>query len=71
VKGAVVLGVGNGSAAEQAGLEPGDVVTEVNGAKITDVSSFVKALDKAPSGKLVKMLVIKRGSTTFLALTKP
>jgi serine protease Do len=70
-KGAVVLDVDNGSVAQEAGLMPGDVVTEVNGSAITDAKGFVKAIDKAPAGKLVKMLVVRQGATTFMGFLKP
>jgi serine protease Do len=70
-KGAVIVQVQPGSPAAEAGLAPGDVVVDVNGKVIGDRDAFVAAVDKVASGKLIKMLVLRQGSTTFVALPKP
>jgi serine protease Do len=71
LKGAVIVQVDPRGAAAEAGLEGGDVITELNGKTVTDAQSFVKVLDAAKSGALLKMLVHRKGSTTFIALVKP
>lgn len=71
VKGAVIVQIDEQGLAAEAGMRRGDVVTEINGAKVADAAAFVKALDKVPSGKLVKLLVLRAGATTFVALLKP
>ncbi|MBI1945765.1 MAG: trypsin-like peptidase domain-containing protein [Deltaproteobacteria bacterium] len=71
VKGAVIVQLDEQGAAAEAGLQRGDVVTEVNGQKTGDAAALAKALDKIPSGKLIKLLVLRDGATTFVALLKP
>jgi len=70
-RGAVITRVAPGSAAQTAGLQPGDVVIEVNGKVIADADAFFAAVTAVKSGKLLKMLVIRNGTTTFFALPKP
>jgi serine protease Do len=69
--GALIVRVDNGSAAAEAGMEPGDVVIELNGKPIADADKFVRAVEKAQSGSLLKMLVLRSATQTFVALTKP
>ncbi|HEY1099013.1 MAG TPA: trypsin-like peptidase domain-containing protein [Myxococcota bacterium] len=70
-RGAVIVRVEPGSAAATAGLAPGDVVTDVNGATVVDADSFTAAVSKVKSGKLLKMLVLRGGTTTFVAMPRP
>ena len=71
IRGAVIVNVDPNGVAAQAGLAPGDVVVEVNGAAVGDAQAFVRALDKLTSGKLVKLLVNRHGTETFVAFMKP
>jgi serine protease Do len=71
VRGAVVVGVEPGSVAAQAGLAPGDVIVEVNGNGVVDREGVVRGLERIPAGRLVKLLVLREGTTTFVALVKP
>jgi serine protease Do len=70
-RGAVIMRVAPGGAAQSAGLQPGDVVIEVNGKAIDDADDFFAAVTREKPGKLLKMLVIRNGTTTFFALPKP
>ena len=70
-RGAVIVRVEPGSAAATAGLAPGDVVTEVNGKAVVDQDGFTAAVGAVGSGKLMKLLVIRGGTTTFVAMPKP
>jgi len=71
VKGAVIVNVDPSGVAAQAGLQPGDVVTEINGSSVGDAKAFVKALDKVSSGKLIRLILNRRGTETFAAFVKP
>ena len=70
-QGAVIVRVQPASPAGEAGLLPGDVVVDVNGKAIVDREGFVAAVERTASGKLLKLLVLRGGSTTFVALPKP
>ncbi len=70
-RGAVVIGVQPGSPAADAGLRPGDLIIKANGKQVGSARDFVKAAGKVQSGRVVKMLVRRGGSTIFLAVVKP
>jgi serine protease Do len=71
VKGALVVDIVPFSPAANGGLKPGDVVTKVNGRKVSSARGFVKLVTRVPSGKLVKLLVRRGKSTMFVAMKKP
>jgi S1-C subfamily serine protease len=60
----VIETVAPGSAAEQAGLEPGDVITQVNGHPIDATSQIAGAVASLHPGAYVEIQV-NRGSTVF------
>jgi serine protease Do len=66
-KGVVVTEVANGCPAAAVGMQAGDVIQELDRARITSVSDFDRALRRAP-GHTVLVLVNRRGSTAFLAI---
>ncbi len=70
-RGAVVIRVDPSSPGAAVGLRPGDLVVEVNGNIVVDSDSFTRSVAKVGSGKLLKMLVIRGGTPTFVALSKP
>ncbi len=59
-KGVVISGVTPGSAAEMAGLQPGDIIKEVNRQRVTNTHDFEKAVLKGSSGNRL-LLLLKRG----------
>ena len=65
VKGAVVANVRPGSPAEDAGLQPGDVVTEVNRKPVTSAEQFANAVHATPAGKDLLLLVWSKGNASF------
>jgi serine protease Do len=58
VTGVVVTNVRDVSAAGEAGFSEGDVITELQGQKITSVDQFRKMLDSFKSGQWIRMYVM-------------
>jgi serine protease Do len=65
VQGAAIQTVRPGSAAEDAGLTPGDVILEVNRKPVENADSFVNAVHSAPAGKDILLLVWSNGGTSY------
>ena len=59
--GALVLEVTEGSPADKAGLEVGDVITQFNGQTVMDMDSLVEMVNKAQIGKTLDIYVIRDG----------
>ena len=68
--GVIVMRVQPGSPADEVGIQPQDVVLQVNKVKISSVKDYLREVNKkAASGSV--MLLIKRGQATFfVALRK-
>ena len=69
-RGAVVRGVQPGSPAEQAGLQPGDVIVGVGTHPVTSPSEAAKAMRAALSGKdhALALRVIRNGEPVFVGV---
>jgi len=65
VKGVVVQEVRPGSPAEEAGLQPGDVIQEVNRKPAGDASQFTSTVHAAPADKDILLLVWSRGGASY------
>ena len=61
--GALVLEVIEGSPAERAGLQVGDVITQFDGQTVMDMDSLVERVNAAQIGSTVDMYVIRNGNT--------
>ncbi len=68
VNGAAIESVRPGSAAEDAGLTPGDVILEVNRKPVDSADSFVNAIHAAPAGKDILLLVWSNGGSSYLVI---
>jgi serine protease Do len=68
VNGAVVEQVTPGSSADNAGLQPGDVITEVNRTPVHSASDVKNALANVKQGDDVMVLVWSRGGSSFRVL---
>lgn len=69
-EGALVTRVERGSAADRAGVSPGDVIVQVNGQRVADPQSAAKALEAVRPGDFVRMLVARGPARTFLAFRR-
>ena len=65
VHGAAIANVRPGSPAEDAGLQPGDVVQEVNRKPVTSAEQFASAVHATPAGKDILLLVWSKGNSSF------
>jgi serine protease Do len=63
-EGIIIADVARGSKAAEAGLQPGDIIKEVNRKKIRSVQEFESALDKIDSGDAIQLFV-RRGNMGF------
>jgi serine protease Do len=61
--GIAVVRVAPGSAAEEAGLRNGDLITEVNRKPVRTREEFLAALRERPAGKSL-LLLVRRGETS-------
>jgi serine protease Do len=66
-KGVLVAAVKSGSKADQAGLQQGDIIKEVNRAAVQSANEMKAEFGKAKSGEAVSFLV-KRGTAGFVVL---
>ncbi len=65
VKGAAIQSVRPGSPAEEAGLQPGDVIVQVNRRAVESASAAVSGVRAVPSGQDVLLLVWSRGGESY------
>src|ERR1700733_10974519 len=68
VHGAVIEQVEPGSAADNAGMQSGDVIVEVNRHPVQNAAEVQKALSAVPAGQDALVLVWSNGGTTFRVL---
>jgi serine protease Do len=65
VKGAAVQSVRPASPAEDAGLQPGDVIQEVNRKPVQNSQEFADDVHAAPAGKDILLLVWSHGGASY------
>lgn len=70
-QGVVVARVDPGSIADDAGIQRGDIILEVNREAVETLSQYRKVLQDAGKGKSVLFLVRRGTNTIFLALKPP
>jgi Do/DeqQ family serine protease len=68
VSGAVVTRVSDKGPAATAGLEPGDVITSVDGVDVTDARSVFYRLTTKGVGQTAKLSVVRKGKPTEVAM---
>ena len=64
--GALVSQVGEGSAAAEAGIEPGDIIVEVDGETVKDSANLRNIIGMKPIGEDVKIGIWRDGKTSTL-----
>jgi serine protease Do len=69
-KGVVVLGVEDGSLAEDVGLQEGDCILEINRRKIETVKDFEKAMRDARVDRGILFHIHRKGSSFYLTFKK-
>ncbi len=65
LKGAAIANVRPGSPAEDAGLQPGDIVVEVNRKPVASAEQFASAVHSSPAGKDLLLLVWSKGNNSY------
>ncbi|MEX2188525.1 MAG: DegQ family serine endoprotease [Pirellulales bacterium] len=68
VAGVVITRVERGSVAADAGLSPGNVITDVNGTAVKSVDDFDKAITKRPLKDGIRLLVESSVGSRFIVL---
>jgi serine protease Do len=68
--GAIVADVDRGSVAANAGVQPNDVIVEVNRQEVANVSQVTRALQSAPTGRPVFLVIWREGQELFVTMTK-
>jgi len=63
-----VVDVADGSAAQQKGLQHGDVITEIDRAPVHSVENFTAAMEKIDPEKGALLYVQRNGTSTFVVL---
>ena len=64
-KGVIVVDVQEGSVADEVGIQPQDIILQVNKMKIETMKDYTREIGKAAAGKNGILLLIKRGKSTF------
>lgn len=66
--GVIVTDVENGSPADEVGIQPQDVIVQVNRVKISSMNDFKREITKASAKKSVTLLIKRGRSSFFVAL---
>jgi len=61
--GAIIAGVLRGGPADKAGLKPGDVLTEVNGTKVSDANEALNLIAHMAPGESVKLRALRNNKS--------
>jgi S1-C subfamily serine protease len=69
-RGVIVIGVEDGSLADEMGLQEGDVILEINRKKVETIKDFEKAMKEADLGKGVLFHLHRKGSSFYLTYKK-
>jgi len=68
--GLVITEVKPGSAADEAGLQPGDLITQINRRPVKNLADYKREMAASEKGKSVLFLVRRGDNSVFLALKR-
>jgi serine protease Do len=68
--GVVISDIKDGSPAAEAGLQPGDLISEVNRTAVKNLNDYQRALKQVKNGENL-LLLIKRGSGALYVVLAP
>ncbi len=68
-EGAVITQVNDGSPADKAGLQPGDIVTAIDGKSVRDANTLRNSIGLLPIGSEVRIQVLREGKRHSLTAT--
>ena len=66
----MISNISEGSPAAEAGLRPGDLISEVNRTAIKNLNDYQQALKKVKNGENL-LLLVKRGSGALYVVLTP
>jgi serine protease Do len=69
MQGVVLAAVAPGSPAEAAGLEPGDIITAINGTAVSDPQSFVQRANRGRAGDVLTFQILRDGKKQDVNVT--
>jgi serine protease Do len=69
-QGVVVTDIQKGGAFSMAGVQPGDIIEEVNRVAVSNITEFKKAVDKTKKDDSI-LLAVRRGSSSNFVVVRP
>jgi serine protease Do len=69
--GVVISNIKEGGPAAEAGLRPGDLITEVNRVAVNNLSDYQQALQKVKKGDHLLLLIKRAAGSFYTVLTSP
>jgi len=69
-KGVMISDVAPGSSAEAAGLQPGDVIKEVNRKSVANTADFENSIKKSSDSNKLLLLVKRKGGSVYMLLQR-
>lgn len=70
-QGVVVVEVASGEAADEAGIQPGDVILRANGDRVNSADELAKRVGGAKTGERVSLVILRGKAQTLVNVTIP